>query len=81
MTEPRAPFEPLAVVAIVLAFFGPVALGVPALAAIGCGMVARRRIRRHDRRGETLALAAIVAGSVWLAMLALTLVVVRILAV
>lgn len=59
---PRRPTNTLAVLAIVLAF-------VCAPAGLVLGIVARRQIRRTGEEGAGLALAGIVVGSLWTALL------------
>lgn len=59
----RRPTNTLAVVSLVLAF-------VCAPAGLVLGVVARRQIRRTGEEGAGLALAAIIVGSLWTALLA-----------
>jgi hypothetical protein len=58
----RRPTNTLAVLALVLAFVCPPA-------GLVCGIVARRQIRRTGEEGAGLALAGIVVGSLWTALM------------
>ena len=55
----RRPTNTLAVVALVLAFLGPLSV-----VGLGLGIAARSQIRRTGEEGENLALAAIIVGGV-----------------